>query len=121
LSDEAEQVFSSDGKRGLRPETVSEIVTDLSTAMRKAKETREPFELRDIRRTCETMLASLGVSSDVRAQLQSHGLGGVQQRHYDRHEYALEKRAALEKWERHLDRLMAGKSAKVLPMARKKA
>jgi len=36
------------------------------------------------------MLAAMGVSSDVRAQLQSHGLGGVQSRHYDRHTlYAL--------------------------------
>lgn len=83
--------------------------------MIKAKETRQPFELRDIRRTCEMMLAGLGVSSDVRAQLQSHGLGGVQQRHYDRHDYALEK------WQRHLDKLMAGESAKVVQLRKRKA
>lgn len=111
---EAPYLFTSDGKRGLRPETLSAAVAEIAADMVKAKEARERFELRDLRRTCETMLAALGVSSDVRAQLQSHGLGGVQQRHYDRHGYMLEKRAALEKWQRHLDRLIAGKSAKII-------
>jgi len=119
LPDDAPFIFTSDGKTHLRPETVSEIVTDISAAMVKAKEAREGFELRDIRRTCETMLAALGVTSDVRAHLQSHGLGGVQSRHYDRHKYRLEKLAALDKWQRHLDALAAGKSAKVLPLRRK--
>ena len=59
-------------------------------------------EMRDLRRTCETMLAAMGVSSDVRAHLQSHGLGGVQTRHYDRHSYMDEKRKALELWEERL-------------------
>ncbi|MGH8219613.1 MAG: hypothetical protein ACREUT_13775 [Steroidobacteraceae bacterium] len=54
------------------------------------------------------MLASLKVSTDIRAQLQSHGLGGIQYRHYDRHSYALEKKQALEKWARHLTKIKAG-------------
>jgi len=91
-------LFSTDGKRPLRLETVSYTVTEIVDAMMKARELRERFELRDLRRTCETMLAALGVSSDVRAQLQSHGLGGVQSRHYDRHSYMDEKRAALQRW-----------------------
>ena len=102
--------------RGLRVETVAELVNDIVTEMLKAKELREGFELRDIRRTCETMLAALGVSSDIRAQIQSHGLGGVQARHYDRHNYMEEKRATLEKWNRHLDKLIAGKIREVIPM-----
>ncbi len=100
-------IFTNDGRRPMRSETVSGLVTEISAAMVKAKEGR-PFELRDIRRTCETMMAGLGVSRDVRAQLQSHGLSGVQQRHYDKHEYMAEKRAALEKWARHLDRIING-------------
>ena len=66
--------------------------------MLTTKELREGFEMRDLRRTCETMLAALGVSSDIRAQVQSHGLGGVQARHYDRHNYMAEKRSTLEAW-----------------------
>jgi integrase len=117
---EGAPVFSTDGHSNMRHETVSALVTDISETMVTEKEARSPFQLRDIRRTCETMLASLKVSSDVRAQLQSHGLGGVQQRHYDRHEYSLEKRAALEKWSRHLAALKAGKQADVVQLPRGK-
>lgn len=67
----------------------------------------EPFNLRDIRRTVETMLAGMGVSRETRAQLLSHGLGGVQAVHYDRHSYMDEKRAALRAWEAHLKSLGA--------------
>ncbi|MGL4666845.1 MAG: tyrosine-type recombinase/integrase [Saezia sp.] len=54
-----------------------------------------PFTLGDIRRTVETRLAALGISREIRAQLQSHGLSGVQVRHYDRHDYFEEKKDAL--------------------------
>ena len=51
----------------------------------------------DLRRTVETRLADARVPADARAHLQSHGLGGVQARHYDKHDYKLEKREALER------------------------
>lgn len=81
----------------------------------------EAFDLRDIRRTCETMLASMGISKDIRAQLLSHGLSGVQAAHYDRYEYITEKRNALEAWERRLDDIAKGKTSdsNVLPMKRR--
>jgi hypothetical protein len=79
--------------------------------MVRAKESREPFQLRDVRRTLETLLASLGVSRDTRSQVQSHGLGGVQQRHYDMHEYFQEKRAALVLLAAHVARLRTGDGA----------
>jgi integrase len=113
---EAPTIFSNDRLKAMRHETVSVLVSDISEAMVKDEVSREPFQLRDLRRTAETMLASLKVSSDVRAQLQSHGLGGIQQRHYDRHEYSIEKRQALEKWRRHLATLKAGQQADVLPL-----
>ena len=59
----------------------------------------QSFRLGDIRRTAETMLASLGFSSDLRGQLLSHGLGGVQNRHYDKHDYMPEKLRMLQAWE----------------------
>jgi len=104
--DRSPLLFTNDGKRPLRLETVSVTVTEIVDTMMKARELRERFELRDLRRTCETMLAAMGVSSDVRAQLQSHGLGGVQSRHYDRHTYMDEKREALQRWEQHLRALV---------------
>lgn len=62
----------------------------------------EAFDLRDIRRTVETMLAGMGISKDTRAQLLSHGISGVQAAHYDRYSYMDEKRTALLAWEARL-------------------
>jgi integrase len=116
-------LFTSDGKVPLRLETVSGAVAGFSAAMVKAKEARSAFQLRDVRRTCETMLAELGISRDVRAQLLSHGVSGVQAQHYDRHEYMREKSAALAAWERRLRAIAAGKSppANVVALKRKRA
>ena len=80
------------------------------------EEARAPFQLRDIRRTCETMLAALKVSKDVRSHLLSHGLGGVQNQHYDHHTYWLEKVRAFKKWAAHLAKLKAGRSADIIPV-----
>jgi len=109
-------LFSTNDRTPMRHETLSAQVAEISAEMLKEKEVREVFQLRDLRRTVETMLASLKVSSDIRAQLQSHGLGGVQARHYDRHGYALEKRQALHKWARHLVSLKADKEARVVAL-----
>jgi integrase len=75
------------------------------------------FTVGDLRRTVETRLADAGVSIETRARLQSHGLGGVQARYYNMHDYLVETRAALET----LHRLLTGSGAKVLPMRRSKA
>ena len=87
--------------------TVSKLVREIS----KKKEAKgaEPYSWRDLRRTCETMLARMGISKDLRAQLQSHGLSGVQDRHYDKHDYIDEKRTVLETWNIRLDELKNGK------------
>lgn len=95
--------------------TARDLLAPIVTAMTKAHELeRGPFTLGDLRRTIETRLAAEGIPLDVRAQLQSHGLGGVQARHYDRHSYVEEKRAALE----CLHRLVTATAAKVTPIRR---
>lgn len=88
--------------------TLSTAVNKISKGLMKAKKVKAPFRLGDIRRTVETMLASMGISRDVRAQLLSHGLGGVQDRNYDRHSYMDEKRAALVAWEAKLKAIRSG-------------
>lgn len=102
-------LFSTDGERAIRIEKCEEYSRPILVAMGEDARLREAqaqgagrAQLRDLRRTCETMMAALGVSSDTRAQIQSHGLGGVQARHYDRHSYATEKRDALAQWEAHV-------------------
>ena len=100
-------LFSTHGKAPLRGETLTAATRDVAAALTaKPKAQRivsEGFQLRDIRRTCETALARMGVSKDVRAQIQSHGLGGIQARHYDRHDYMPEKTAALTAWAKYLE------------------
>ena len=90
----------------MAPDAVSKLVRQIQKEMIVAGTATSHFQFSDLRRTAETLLASLGVSKDVRAQLQSHGLGGVQTRHYDRYEYMAEKRAALLLWEGYLRNLL---------------
>jgi integrase len=78
--------------------------SELSSVVKKISQ--GTYCLGDIRRTAETNLAALGVSKDHRAQLQSHGISGVQDRHYDKHGYMVEKRHALKCWNDHLNRLL---------------
>ncbi len=104
------------GKSGAVYATVQHRVREVVEAMQKAGELEKgPFTVGDLRRTVETRLAALGISRETRAQLQSHGLGGIQARHYDRHDYLIEKREALET----LHRLTSGDSGTVTPIKRR--
>src|SRR4029077_3243895 len=101
----------------LRPETVTTAASALAAALfAKPKSERvisARFQLRDIRRTCETELARMGVSKDVRAQIQSHGLGGIQGRHYDKYDYMTEKATALRAWAKYLETAPAANVAHI--------
>jgi integrase len=108
-------LFSSTrGRVKIRPQTTGAAVDKIAAAMLADSTARADFQMRDIRRTCETLLAGMGANKDLRAQLQSHGLGGVQQRHYDKHDYMVEKRSALTAWENRL--FQAGASSNVLQL-----
>ena len=61
------------------------------------------FQAKRIRSGVETLLASARISSDIRGRLQSHGIAGVQARHYDGHDYMAEKLQALQTLERLLE------------------
>jgi len=111
-------VFTHNGKVSLRPETVSIAVTKYAKWLLK-KHKIKPFTARDIRRTCETRLAELGVTKDIRAQLLSHGITGVQAKHYDRYAYLKEKHEALDRWAEYLDGLLDPDS-KVVPLPERK-
>ena len=55
------------------------------------------FNAKRIRSGVETLLAKYKFSEDLRGRLQSHGVSGVQSRHYDGHDYVDEKREMLAK------------------------
>ncbi|MBI3143749.1 MAG: hypothetical protein HYZ18_00480 [Pseudogulbenkiania sp.] len=101
----------------LQSERLSEVVRDIAKAMVEEGAARGPFTLADLRRSVETMLAELGVSKDIRARVLSHGIGGVQDTHYDMHDYLAEKRTALDKWADKLQSLMENEPEPVVEEA----
>jgi hypothetical protein len=110
--------FITRGSQSLHPSTVSKVVTEVwqrlatEDAQKGLDNPIPKFAFRDLRRTCETQLASLGVNLETRAQLLSHGRSGVQAKHYDRYTYLDEKRRALITWAQHLTRVIGSKPAK---------
>jgi integrase len=81
-------------------------------------DTIEGFQLKRVRSGVETLLAANRISREIRGHVQSHGLAGIQARHYDGHDYMVEKREALEVLARELSRSPArAKAAKPRPMA----
>ncbi|MBL8325623.1 MAG: integrase [Rubrivivax sp.] len=83
-------VSTSGGRLPIEPSTAS------NWAHETVAEAIPGFQLKRVRSGVETLLASQGVSREIRGHLQSHGLTGVQYRHYDGHDYLPEKRRALE-------------------------
>ena len=74
--------------------------------MEKADELeKEPFTAGTIRATIESRLIAkpYRISSDVLGQLLSHGLGGIQQRHYQHHDFFDEKMEALKSLQQLLE------------------
>ncbi|MDG5973729.1 phage integrase/recombinase [Hydrogenophaga taeniospiralis CCUG 15921] len=67
------------------------------------------FQAKRIRSGVETLLASARISSEIRGRLQSHGVAGVQARHYDGHDYMTEKLEALKKLYQQLQPVKGGK------------
>ena len=76
----------------------------------------ERFTTRDLRRTAKTLMGEAGLDKSIRDRLQNHAFTDVSSRHYDRYSYLPEKRAAVAKWDRYLQRLVAGESADVVEM-----
>ena len=54
------------------------------------------FKAKRLRSGVETLLASAKVGKELRGRLQSHGISGVQDKHYDGHDYIDEVREILE-------------------------
>jgi integrase len=65
------------------------------------------WRLHDLRRTCATRLGKLGVSRVVIAKVLNHAIPGVTST-YDHHDYALEKRDALDRWAQRVERIVNG-------------
>jgi integrase len=76
------------------------------------------FRPHDLRRTLSTWLAAQRVPREVRDAILQHVPPRLE-RTYNVHDYFVEKRRALERWARHLDRLITeGSEQKVVPIVR---
>ena len=79
--------------------------------------TLKPWTLHDLRRTAATRMQEIGVLPHVVEAVLNHisghkgGVAGV----YNRAEYERQKRKALERWARHLNRIVTGKISNVVP------
>lgn len=73
---------------------------------------------RDARRTWKTLAGAVGIDLELRNRLQGHALTDVGSLHYDRHEYADEKRRAMQRWCDWLQALVSDDDAVVVPLRR---
>jgi len=115
LNGDGEYIFSTTG--GIKPihhTSLPPVFADIGkTVPAKKRAGVDPFQGRDIRRSVETRLQALGVSREIRAQLLSHGrTTGVQQKHYERHDYLIEKAQALDQLEGHLFGIIESKRSR---------
>jgi integrase len=76
----------------------------------------EPWRIHDLRRSCASGLQRLGVRLEVTESVLGHRSGSFRGivRVYQRHDFADEKRAALERWSDHIESITTGKPGKVI-------
>lgn len=116
INGDGEFIFSTTaGKKAIHHTSLpAHFATIAAGAEVRVDGSKDPFQGRDIRRSVETRLQALGVGREVRAQLLSHGrTSGVQQKHYERHDYLREKAEALRKLEAHLLKVLDPKVRRV--------
>ncbi|CUA87665.1 tyrosine-type recombinase/integrase [Pseudidiomarina woesei] len=66
----------------------------------------EKFTPRDIRRTCKTLMTRHNFSTkEIRDRLHNHALDDVSNKHYNRHDYRVEKESLLIDWNDWISRL----------------
>ena len=81
-----------------------------------------PWRLHDLRRTAATGMAEIGIAPHIVEAALNHisgaraGVAGT----YNRAAYALEKKAALERWAEHVEGLVSGRPANVVSLSRKR-
>jgi integrase len=90
----------------------------LARAERGSDATIEPFVLHDLRRTCATGMASVGVQPHIIEACLNHvsGAKGGVAGTYNVEQYSGEKKAAFERWASHIEGIITGKAAKIVPL-----
>lgn len=105
-------IFTYDGRKAFNSHSEAKMALDEASRV-------TGWVLHDIRRTARTLMSRAGVQSEIAERVLGHAIGGVEEV-YDRHSYLNEKRHALNALAGELQRILSGRSAKVVPMARKR-
>jgi hypothetical protein len=92
---EGKYALSISGRKAGKLGTTHISATTLSGWAQAAATGIPDFEAKRLRSGVETLLASAGVSDESRGRLQSHGISGVQDRHFNAYDYMPQKREAL--------------------------
>jgi len=99
------------GKKGAPLHNIQKPMRRLRDAVRAAlaelKQDYKDFKFHDLRRSAASLMAENGIDRVVISKILNHTDSGVTAKVYERYEYDKEKRAALEKWERRLKRIVA--------------
>ena len=77
----------------------------------------DPPSPHDLRRTVGTRLAELRIPKEIRDRVLNHIAGDVGSKHYNLHDYADEKRDALNRWALVVEAIVTGASAAVVPIS----
>jgi integrase len=86
-------------------QTISNATSDISKVLASVTfgdRNVAPFIYLDLRRTTESRMGEIGISREMKQQLLSHGLSGVQETHYDRYAYVPQKAEALKVWQEYM-------------------
>jgi integrase len=107
-----ERVFA--GVNGRQLAGFSHIKAHLDAALKL----KTPWTLHDLRRTAASGMAKIGIKLPVIEKVLNHtggsfaGIAGI----YQRHDFAAEKREALQRWADHIDELLHGRAGAVVPI-----
>jgi integrase len=114
-------VFSTTGLRPVSGWSKTKARLDVAM-LALAKKEITPWTLHDLRRTAVTGIANLGIAPHVVEAVVNHisgakaGVAGI----YNRAEYAAEKNAALARWAQHVQGIVGGGAANVVPLGKRR-
>ncbi|MFU3596641.1 tyrosine-type recombinase/integrase [Pseudomonas aeruginosa] len=92
--------------QSLNVQSLSRAVTKLYG--RHTDKFEAPFTLRDLRRTCKTLMGKAGLDKQLRDRIQGHAFNDVSAKHYDRYDYFKEKKRGLDRWAIWLEKNVIG-------------
>jgi len=108
-SDEQYLLHTQSNRRDgpMMPESITQAMAHFADRLTRKGNTKaaavrswlaDPPSPHDLRRTLETRMAALGIPKEHRDRVLNHVPADVGSKHYDRHDYLAEKRAALTCW-----------------------